>query len=234
MMLRASRLAAHFRGSARVGGATAVATGVALAADTATAQCRGDAMQEMQTPTEARLSTALSTLTTGASIVAAAAPALCAVHCAAMPFAAVLLPSVQAASGGKLFGGMCMHKFGRRLAYYFVIPCGLLSNAVGYPQHQSLAVTGTSLSGVAAMTVAATWGKAVAPYRVYLNLAGCAMMLGSSYVGNQMAREAGRGCSTGCCPDTPTATPPAVSATTCCEAGACSAKVSCCEGGACK
>ena len=151
------------------------------------------------TPVEARISTALTTVTTGASILAAAAPAMCAVHCAAMPFAAILMPSLQAASGGKLFGGMCMHKFARRLAFYFVIPCGLLSNAVGYPQHQSLTVTATSLSGVSLMTTAAAWAK-VAPYRLYLNLSGCALMLGSSYYGNKLARESGRGCGD-CCGD---------------------------------
>ena len=114
-----------------------------------------------------------------------------------MPFAAVLLPSLSAANG-KLFGGMCMHKFGRRLAYYFVIPCGLISNAVSYPQHQSAPTTATSLTGVAVMTAAATW-NAVAPYRTPLNLAGCAMMLGSNYYGTKLAREAGRDCCSDCC-----------------------------------
>ena len=103
---------------------------------------------------EAHLSTALATFTSGASVAAAAAPALCAVHCAAMPFAAVLLPSLQQVGGGKL-GGMCMHAVGRKIAFYFVVPCGLLSNAIGYPQHQSLAVTGASLTGVSLMTAAA-------------------------------------------------------------------------------
>merc|ERR1719464_1401809 len=115
---------------------------------------------------------------------------LCAVHCAVMPFVTILLPSLQA--GGKLFGGVCMHALSRKLALYFVVPCGLLSNAVGYPQHQSVAVTAISLLAVAAMTAAAA-GPAhlVAPYRLCLNLSGCTMMLGSSYYGKRLARARG-------------------------------------------
>jgi hypothetical protein len=166
------------------------------------AKCQSDDSSVQTHSLDTRLSTAtaLTTLTTGASVVAAAAPALCAVHCAAMPVAAVLLPSLSAMGGGKLFGGVCMHAVGRKLAYYFVIPCGLLTNAVGYPQHQSVPVTATSLSGVAVMTLAAAGPSRLAPYRLYLNLSGCAMMLGSSYYANQLARESGRGCSD-CCDD---------------------------------
>jgi len=140
-------------------------------------------MDHNESNTSGQLSMALSTVTS----IAAVAPAICAVHCAAMPFIAVLLPSLQAS------GKVCMNKFGKRVAYYLVIPCGVLSNAVGYPQHQSAAVTGVSLTGVSCMTAAVTW-KACAPYRLPINLAGCAMMLGSSYYGNQIAQKAGRGC----------------------------------------
>ena len=34
-----------------------------------------------------------------------------------------------------------MHALGRKIAFYFVIPVGLLANATGYPQHGSMAVT---------------------------------------------------------------------------------------------
>merc|ERR1719464_1990188 len=124
---------------------------------------------------------------------------LCAVHCAVMPFVTILLPSLQAS--GKLCGGVCVHALGRKLALRFVVPCGLLSNAVGYPKHQSVAVTAISLLGVAAMTAAAAGpARLVAPYRLCLNLSGCAMMLGSSYYGKRLARARGRGCRV-CCAD---------------------------------
>jgi len=143
-----------------------------------------------------RLANTLASATAAASVVAAAAPALCAVHCAAMPIAAVLLPSLQA-SGGKVFGrSVCMHAVARKLAYYFVIPCGLLSNAVSYPKHESVATTTASLTGISFVTAAAAWAAA-APYRTALNLSGCALMLGSTAVGNRLAEENGRGCS-GC------------------------------------
>ena len=155
-------------------------------------------------PTDMPLSSStLSSITAGASVVAAAAPTLCAVHCAAMPFVTAALPALQAAGRGQLLGGLCMHALGRRLAFYFVVPCGLLSNAVGYPQHQSIPVTATSLTGIATMTAAAAW-RPVAAYRTSLNLCGCAMMIGSSYYGNQLAQEAGRDCcadSSSCCSD---------------------------------
>jgi len=154
------------------------------------AHCSG----ELHTPSiEMHHPTTLATITTGTSILAAAAPALCGV-CCSVPLAASLLPSLQFFGGGKLLGGGCMHKFGRKLAYYFVIPLGLISNGVSYPQHQNLAVTATSLTGISAITATATF-SAIAPYRVYINPSGCAMMLGSSYYGNLLARENGRGCS---------------------------------------
>ena len=202
MMPRCRRLLGISTG---LGGATAIASGVAMVAGGAenSASCDSVSNVQMQRASlDTRLSTVLTTVTTGASIAAAAAPTLCAVHCAAMPFAAVLMPSLQAVGGGKLFGGMCMHAFGRKLAYYFVIPCGLLSNAVGYPQHQSIAVTATSLSGVATMTAAAAGpARLIGPYRTFMNLSGCAMMLSSSYFGNKIAAAAGRGCSSGGCCD---------------------------------
>jgi hypothetical protein len=122
----------------------------------------------------------------GASIAAAAAPALCAVHCAAMPFIAIALPSLQ------LGAGVCMHNVSRRLAIYVVVPLGLISNAVGYPQHQSIAVTASSLTGVSCVTAAATL-KSVAPHRNVLNVVGCILMLGASYRGRQIEQENG-GC----------------------------------------
>lgn len=96
-------------------------------------------------------SSVLASATAAASVLAAAAPALCAVHCAAMPVIAVALPSLQLASGG-----VCMHSVGRKLALYFVVPLGLISNAVGYSNHGSAAVTSTSLLGVSCVTAAAT------------------------------------------------------------------------------
>jgi hypothetical protein len=96
-------------------------------------------------------SSVLASATAAASVLAAAAPALCAVHCAAMPIIAVALPSLQLASGG-----VCMHGVGRKLALYFVVPLGLISNAVGYSNHGSAAVTSTSLLGVSCVTAAAT------------------------------------------------------------------------------
>ena len=87
-----------------------------------------------------------------------------------------------------------MHKWGRRLAIYMVVPLGLLSNAVNYPQHQNAAITTSSLMGVTCVTAAATV-KRLAPYRNPLNIAGCVLMLGASYCGWQTEQE----CGTGCC-----------------------------------
>ena len=176
--------------SIRLSGITAIA---AATAGSATPLCQTDESQQGDTKTQ--LLIAMTTVTTGASIAAAAAPALCAVHCAAMPLLAVLLPSLQHLSGRK-FGGVCMHALGRRMAFYFVVPCGLISNAIGYPQHESPAVTGASLAGISLITAAAAW-TAVRPYKLCVNLTGCACMLGSSYVGNRIAMESGRSCN-GC------------------------------------
>eukprot|EP00928_Gymnodinium_smaydae_P022918 TRINITY_DN19105_c0_g1_i1.p1 TRINITY_DN19105_c0_g1~~TRINITY_DN19105_c0_g1_i1.p1 ORF type:complete len:217 (-),score=36.35 TRINITY_DN19105_c0_g1_i1:52-702(-) len=137
---------------------------------------------------ESRVADLLSTLAAGTSVVAAAAPALCAVHCAAMPVAAVLLPSLQLSGGA--FGGVCMHGIARKLAIYFVVPVGLLANAVGYSQHQNPGITATSLSGVTLVTAAAAWPP-VAAYRNYFNFGGCGLMLGSQYYANQLAKQAG-------------------------------------------
>lgn len=142
------------------------------------------------------LTTVLASATAGASILAAAAPALCAVHCAAMPIATFMLPGLQAL-GGKRLGGMCMHAVGRKMAFYFVIPFGTMSNVVGWNTHHDLTVTGSSFAGIALVTASAAWAP-VAPYRLYTNLTGCSLMLGSSYYGNQLAKEQGRGCDQ-CC-----------------------------------
>ena len=218
--IAASNLKGDGRRAAGAVGATALAVGTGA---TAAALCQGDVTAQQDDGAKQfsmQLSAALATVSSGVSVMAAAAPTLCAVHCAAMPIAAVLMPSLQAVGGGKLFGGVCMHKVGRRLAYYFVIPLGLLSNAVGYPQHQNLAVTGSSLTGIAAVTAATS--AAAAPYRLYLNLSGCALMLGSSYFGNRLAAEAGRGCND-CCADAPPSAPAApASAEGGCKDGCCS------------
>merc|ERR1719253_1966948 len=75
------------------------------------------------------LASGLSSAAAGASVLAAAAPMLCAVHCAAMPAVAILLPSLQ------MSGKFCGHGLARKIAYYFVLPCGLLANAQGYREH---------------------------------------------------------------------------------------------------
>mmetsp|Transcript_13859 Transcript_13859/g.29009 ORF Transcript_13859/g.29009 Transcript_13859/m.29009 type:complete len:211 (-) Transcript_13859:181-813(-) len=196
--------ARHLRSGCQLSGATAIVAGVTLASHRSTACCHSTVPEQQQHAhfrAEPQLATMLATASTGAFLMAAAAPALCAVHCAAMPIFAVLLPSLQhIGGGGKLFGGVCMHAVGRKLAFYFVIPCGLISNAVGYPKHQSLEVTGSSLMGISLVTAAAAWA-AVARYRLYLNLSGCAMMLGSSYYGKRLAEENGCGCGD-CCEGT--------------------------------
>ena len=134
---------------------------------------------------------AFSAVAAGASIAAAAAPALCAVHCAAMPVITLALPSLQLARG------VCMHKVARRLAIYCVVPLGLVSNAVGYPMHQSATVTASSLAGVSCVTAAATVAH-FAPQRNVLNIVGCGLMLGASYRGRQIEQEQGMGCCSDC------------------------------------
>jgi hypothetical protein len=137
--------------------------------------------------------TLLASATAGVSVLAAAAPALCAVHCAAMPVIAVALPSLQ-----HIGGGVCMHSFARKLAIYFVVPLGLVANVVGYNNHGSIAITSSSLLGVSCVTAAATV-KQVAPHRNIFNGVGCLLMLGASYRGRQLEQELGCGCcSSGC------------------------------------
>ena len=97
-----------------------------------------------QEPVADRLGSALVAATAGVSVLAAAAPALCAVHCMAMPIIAVALPSLQLASRGSF----CMHAFSRRLALYFVAPLGLTANAFSYSNHGNGAVTTSSLFSV--------------------------------------------------------------------------------------
>ena len=90
-----------------------------------------------------------------------------------------------------------MHGVARKLAVYVVVPLGLVSNAVGYATHESVAVTGSSLFGVACVTAAATV-KRVAAQRNVLNGLGCCLMLGASYRGRQMEQELGSGCCSSC------------------------------------
>lgn len=127
----------------------------------------------------------LASATAGLSVVAAAAPALCAVHCAAMPVVAVALPSLQL---GGAAGGVCMHSVARKVALYFVVPLGLLANAVSYPQHQSVPTTSASLLGVTCVTAAAVATR-LAPHRNVLNGVGCVLMLGASYHQRQLEQE---------------------------------------------
>merc|ERR1712094_22085 len=106
-----------------------------------------------------------------------AAPALCAVHCAAMPVVTVLMPAMAV---GSRFSGICMHGVARKIALYFVAPFGMLANAIGYPQHQSEAIVIWNLTGVSSVVLAATWAP-IAAYRNVCNFGGCALMLSSQY-----------------------------------------------------
>lgn len=141
----------------------------------------------------------VSSAALGVSFLAAAAPALCAVHCAAMPVLTILLPAMSASSqySGKLLGGRCMHAFSRKLAIYFVAPFGLLSTAMTYPQHGNAAISGATLGGVASMVLAATYPP-VKAYRNYLNLGGCGLMLGGNYQAHVAAEAKGK-TSCSCC-----------------------------------
>lgn len=75
----------------------------------------------------------------------------------------------------------------------------MLAGALGFPQHESKAVVAGVVGGAASVVLATTWGP-MAPHRLALNLGGCALMLGSQYVGDQIARcrarDEGAGCST--------------------------------------
>lgn len=95
-----------------------------------------------------------------------------------MPLLSVILPSLTIG---------CKHAFARKLTLYLVVPFGLLSGVFGYPRHGSRAVVVGSWGGVAAVVLAVTWSP-IASYRTALNLAGCAVMLGSQYIGEQIAR----------------------------------------------
>mmetsp|Transcript_110623 Transcript_110623/g.219940 ORF Transcript_110623/g.219940 Transcript_110623/m.219940 type:complete len:145 (+) Transcript_110623:56-490(+) len=137
------------------------------------------------------LASSISVVAGGASVVAAAAPTLCAVHCVAMPFVAMLLPGLSAT------GKFCMHKVGRRIAYYFVLPVGLVGNAAGYTQHKNEALVASSLSGMSCILYGAATAHS-ATVRNLLNATGCVLMLGSSYRAHQIAEEQGTGCCHGC------------------------------------
>ena len=149
--------------------------------------------QQLESAAPLTSSGLLASATAGVSVLAAAAPALCAVHCAAMPVIAVALPSLQ-----HIGGGVCMHGVARKLAIYFVVPLGLISNAVGYYNHGNAAVTSSSLLGVSCVTAAATV-KQVAPHRNIFNGVGCVLMLGASYRGRKLEQELGKGCCSSCC-----------------------------------
>ena len=144
MVLRRAVLLRARASSATVFAVGGVATG---SASGSAASCHSDTMPTPEATSSLRLeagaglsaASALATISSSASIVAAAAPAMCAVHCAAMPVLTVLMPSMGAA---QLFGGMCMHAFGRKVAYYFVVPLGLVSNAINFPQHQVATLCG--------------------------------------------------------------------------------------------
>lgn len=137
------------------------------------------------------LTRGLAASAVGASFLAAAAPALCAVHCAAMPVVTVLLPSLSLSS--KFLGGTCMHGVARKLAIYFVAPFGILANALTYPQHKNEMVAVGSMTGVTSVVLAATCPP-LKTYRNFLNFGGCGLMLGFNYYGNQLAKDRGHAC----------------------------------------
>ena len=132
----------------------------------------------------------ISSFTAGATVAAAVAPALCAVHCAAMPVIAVALPALQ----GSKFLNVCPHSMGRKLLCV-VAPLVLLSSAVGYSKHKSSATTSAALLGLSSMTAAASV-KQLAPHRNVLNGIGCVLMLGASYRGRLLEEEIGETCCT--------------------------------------
>uniref|UniRef100_A0A7S4QLC1 MerC domain-containing protein n=1 Tax=Alexandrium monilatum TaxID=311494 RepID=A0A7S4QLC1_9DINO len=132
-------------------------------------------------------SAVLSASAAGASVLAAAAPALCAVHCAAMPFVALLLPGLRAT------GRVCTRSLGRKLAFYFVLPVGLVGNAAGYREHRSETLVATSLGGMSCILYAAAASPPAAAQNL-LNAGGCALMLGSSYRARQIRQEKNCGC----------------------------------------
>lgn len=85
----------------------------------------------------------------------------------------------------------CQQKFNRKVALYFVAPFGMLAGALGYPQHECPAVVAGILGGAASVVLASTWSP-IAPHRLAFNLGGCALMLGSQYVGDQIAKDRAR------------------------------------------
>jgi len=174
--------------------AIALGTGAASAplagchSDAARVRCHSDTAHSHATVADYDMASGFQTAALGATFLASAAPALCAVHCAAMPVLTVLLPTL---SIGSRFG--CMHSVARKIALYFVAPFGLIANAVGYPQHQSEAIVAVNLTGVSSVVAAALYSP-IAPYRNWFNLGGCALMLSSQYYGNKIASERGTGC----------------------------------------
>mmetsp|Transcript_144473 Transcript_144473/g.360117 ORF Transcript_144473/g.360117 Transcript_144473/m.360117 type:complete len:93 (+) Transcript_144473:451-729(+) len=66
--------------------------------------------------------------------------------------------------------------------------CAGMAGAFGYQQHKSKAIVASTLSGVASVVLAATWSP-IASYRNAFNLVGCAVMLASQYLGEQVAKH---------------------------------------------
>lgn len=64
----------------------------------------------------------------------------------------------------------------------------MVASALGYPQHQNEAVVAGTLGGVTSVVLAATW-KPIAAYRTVFNFGGCAVMLGSQYLGDKIAKD---------------------------------------------
>ena len=93
---------------------------------------------------------------------------------------AVALPSLQL--------GFNRVTFARRMAMYFVVPLGLLANAVSHKNHGNAAVTASSLLGVAFVTAAAMV-KRLAPRRNLLNAIGTMLMLAASYKGRELEQR---------------------------------------------
>ena len=96
-----------------------------------------------------------------------------------MPVLTVALPSLSF--------GFNQVAFARKVSRYFVVPLGLVSNAVSHPGHRSIAVTASSLLGVLCVTAATL--KRLAARRNLLNAIGCVLMLGASYVGRVLERK---------------------------------------------
>ena len=107
-----------------------------------------------------------------------------------MPVLSVVLPSLQF--------GFNQVVFARRMALYFVVPLGLLANALGHSNHGSVAVTSSSLLGVLCVAAAATVKRFVRR-RNWLNALGCVLMLAASYKGRELEWKQKSKSSSPCC-----------------------------------